>query len=88
MIRNRFASYQEKPLTQRNRFCKAKLPGSKWTAVHPEKGEKHFIVLDWLQYRPDEKPQRLEIEAVLTRRIYEIDFRELKDDWRWKMGWH
>lgn len=86
MIRNRFSSYGSRP--SRNRFAKAKLPGSKWTAVHPEKGEKHFIVLNWVQYRPEEKPERLEIEAVLTHKIYEIDYRELKDEWRWKIGWN
>ncbi|MEZ0369661.1 MAG: TIGR02450 family Trp-rich protein [Candidatus Sericytochromatia bacterium] len=85
MNRNRFA-YVSRPAG--NRFCKAKLLGSKWTAVHPQRDEKHFIVLDWVQYRPGEKPERLEIEAVCTHRIYEIDYRELKDDWRWSMGWH
>lgn len=71
-----------------NRFTKAKLPGSKWTACHPEHGEKHFVVLDWVQHRLGEKTTLIEIEAVMTHRIYEIDYRELKDQWRWKMGWH
>lgn len=71
-----------------NRFSKAKLPGSKWTAVHPKQREKHFLVLGWVQYRLDERPEKVEIESVLNRRIYEIDYRELKDASRWQMGWH
>ena len=33
----------------RNPVNRAKLPGSKWTAVRPENRERHFIVRDWVR---------------------------------------
>jgi len=72
---------------KRNTFSKAKLPGSKWTALEPVQGEKHFVVLGWVQYALEQKSETLELEAILTRKVYEIDYRQLKNAEKWKMGW-
>lgn len=76
---------------QKNRFSKAKLLGSKWTALPPQQARlgaqlKHFMVVGW--HDETANSPVLELEAVLTRRIYRLDYRELKDANRWKMGWH
>lgn len=71
-----------------NRFSKAKLKGSKWTSHSPRFKEKHFIVQDWAVYQPGEKTEMIEIEAVLTRRVYEINYKQLKNKELWQMGWH
>ena len=43
-----------------------KLPGSKWTAVHPVNREKHFLVLDWVRDTEGKPTESVEVEAVLT----------------------
>ena len=50
-----------------------KLPGSKWTAAHPQRKEKHFIVLDWERDESGERTDRVVIEVVYSgvrRRIH------------------
>lgn len=63
-----------------------KLLLSKWTAAHPQNHEKHFLVSELLC---DEEGGVLQIElqAVLTRRCEQIDWRQLQDEQRWLMGW-
>lgn len=63
-----------------------KLLLSKWTAVQPRQREKHFLVTELIR---DEHGQVLEVElqAVLSRRSQQIDWRELQDGARWRMGW-
>lgn len=73
---------------KQNHFSKKKLPGSKWTALDPQQREKHFWVLAWVQHQPEDPLETLELEAVLTRRRLELNYRELKDASRWRMGWH
>ena len=69
-----------------NRINPKKLLHSKWTAVAPVNREKHFMITD---VEVDEEGQVIgcEIEAVLSRRQMQIDWRELKDDARWLQGW-
>jgi tryptophan-rich hypothetical protein len=52
-----------------------KLLSSKWTAVTPIDKEKHFVVT------------RVEIEAVYSKRVCMIPWRELQDTQYWKRGW-
>ncbi|MBQ4812722.1 TIGR02450 family Trp-rich protein [Pseudoalteromonas luteoviolacea] len=63
-----------------------KLLNSKWTSVTPAHKEKHFIVtsVDF-----DEEGHVIEciIEAVMTHREQDINWRDLKDAKVWKMGW-
>lgn len=69
-----------------NRINPKKLLHSKWTAVAPVNQEKHFMITD---VEVDEEGLVIgcEIEAVLSKRQAQIDWRELKDDARWLQGW-
>lgn len=59
---------------------------SKWTALSPTGKQKHFIVTNVVR---DEENQIAfcELEAVINRKATVIDWRELKDDGCWAMGW-
>lgn len=63
-----------------------KLDRSKWTAVAPQNKEKHFIVTRVLR---DEQNRvcDVELEAVLTKRVKKIPWRDLKDASEWLHGW-
>ena len=63
-----------------------KLLLSKWTAARPQNREKHFLVSELLC---DEEGivLQIELQAVLTRRCEQIDWRQLQDEQRWLMGW-
>ena len=63
-----------------------KLLLSKWTAAHPQSHEKHFLVSELLC---DEEGivLQIELQAVLTRRCEQIDWRQLQDEQSWLMGW-
>jgi tryptophan-rich hypothetical protein len=70
------------------RVSPKKLLDSKWTATTPRDQDKHFVVVG-LEADPAD-PQRLlriELEAVLTRRRWTIEWRELNDALTWTRGW-
>jgi len=69
-----------------NRINRDKLPGSKWTAVHPRDREKHFLAVGVV---PGDggRGARVTLEAVYSGRRFELDWRELKVAARWRMGW-
>jgi tryptophan-rich hypothetical protein len=69
-----------------NRINPHKLQHSKWTAVHPRNREKHFLVTA-LNSDMEGHVQSCILEAVHSRRETEMDWRELKNDERWLMGW-
>jgi len=71
----------------RNPVNLKKLVGSKWTAVHPLDRQKHFIVLDWVRDEDGVPTEMVEIEAVLTRQVRTIHWRELGDSEVWHIGW-
>ncbi len=72
-----------------NRFNPRKLALSKWTAVRPVAGERHFLVVRVpAADAPPEQQGRVEIEAVLTRRREWIEHTSLRDAANWRMGWH
>ncbi|MEO8443525.1 MAG: TIGR02450 family Trp-rich protein [Gammaproteobacteria bacterium] len=64
----------------------AKLLLSKWTAVQPVRKEKHFIVTALIRDE-EEKIIGCYLEAVHSKKLYELDWRELKDSARWLQGW-
>ena len=72
--------------TTQQRLNPHKLLLSKWTAAHPVKREKHFLVSELFC---DEQGEVLaiELQAVLTRRSERIYWRELQNVERWKIGW-
>jgi len=63
-----------------------KLLLSKWTAVQPQQREKHFLVTELIR---DEEDNILgvELQAVLTQRSQQLDWRQLQDSERWLQGW-
>ncbi len=63
-----------------------KLLHSKWTAVKPVNKEKHWLVVDVI-CDDNDVPQRCMLEAVLSRRSMEKDWRVLKDGSLWRPGW-
>lgn len=69
-----------------NKFNPNKLLNSKWTAVSPKQKEKHFIVVD---VDRDEEGVVIscQLEAVMSKRAMDMDWRELKDKEMWLQGW-
>lgn len=63
-----------------------KLLHSKWTSTQPKNKELHFIVTKLIR---DENDTIIgcELEAVLTRKIYTIDWKCLKEAQQWRFGW-
>lgn len=69
-----------------NRINPEKLLLSKWTAVKPEDKERHFIVCRLLR-SDDQQITGCQLEAVINKRSYDIDWQQLRDSSRWIMGW-
>lgn len=69
-----------------NKINPKKLLNSKWTAVRPEKKEKHFIVSD-IELDEDGAVVSCCIEAVMSKRSTPIDWQDLKDENHWVHGW-
>jgi tryptophan-rich hypothetical protein len=63
-----------------------KLINSKWTRVSPLNKERHFIVTK-VEFNENSTINHCLIEAVITKRVEEINWSELKDDNAWKHGW-
>jgi tryptophan-rich hypothetical protein len=72
----------------KNLLSPKKLLLTKWTAVHPVKKQKHFLVSKViLPELPHEAIQQVEIEAVFSKEVRQIYWRELTDAGKWKQGW-
>ncbi len=69
-----------------NRINPEKLLLSKWTTLKPVNKERHFIVTRLLR-SDDEKIIACELEAVINKKSYEIDWQLLKESSNWVMGW-
>lgn len=63
-----------------------KLYNSKWTSTAPENREKHFIVIK-VVFNDDGIVELCIIEAVMSKRQMEIDWRELMNEDLWLQGW-
>jgi tryptophan-rich hypothetical protein len=71
-----------------NRISPKKLLLSKWTAVEPIAKQKHFLVSKViLPEPPNEVIEFVEMEAVYSKKITQIAWRDLKDSQRWLQGW-
>ncbi|TWE05494.1 tryptophan-rich hypothetical protein [Pseudomonas sp. AG1028] len=70
----------------KHRLTPRKLLLSKWTAARPQNREKHFLVTELFC---DEEGTVLEVElqAVLSKRVQRLDWRDLQDAERWLTGW-
>lgn len=63
-----------------------KLHHSKWTAARPRNKEKHFLVVKLLRDENDTVTE-VSLEAVHSGRVYNLVWKDLKDDDKWIMGW-
>lgn len=65
-----------------------KLLLSKWTAVTPHNKEKHFIVIKVIAPEsPLTQIDSIELEAIHSKRIFTLHWRELRDASQWLQGW-
>ena len=69
-----------------NQINPTKLLHSKWTAVRPENREKHFLVVD-VKFNEEGIVMSCLLEAIISKRICDIDWRDLKNSDNWKQGW-
>lgn len=69
-----------------NQINPEKLLLSKWTARQPQQREKHFLVTKLLRDEQERVTGCL-LEAVLSRRSEQIDWRQLRDPEHWLPGW-
>ena len=71
-----------------NALSPKKLLHTKWTALVPRDKEKHFLVTKVIEPLPPGSPVvSIEIEAVHSKRVRVIAWRELKDALQWRRGW-
>lgn len=74
--------------TKPRRLSPRKLLLSKWTALAPQRKEKHFLVTRVIEPELDSAPvEFVEIEAVHSRRSVIVRWRELTDPGLWHQGW-
>lgn len=69
-----------------NRLSPKKLLNSKWTAVQPQRKEKHFVITE-VEFDDDANVVRCLMQAVMTQREFEIDWQSLKQSNSWLAGW-
>jgi tryptophan-rich hypothetical protein len=65
-----------------------KLLLTKWTAVKPVAKQKHFLISRVIQPDlPTDPIEWVEIEAVFSKAVQHIRWRDLQDDCVWRQGW-
>ena len=65
-----------------------KLLLTKWTAVKPVSRNKHFLVSKVIEPElPEVAIEWVELEAVYSKAVTRIDWRELRDETLWRQGW-
>jgi tryptophan-rich hypothetical protein len=65
-----------------------KLLLTKWTAVKPVAKQKHFLVSRVIQPElPTDPIEMVEIEAVFSKTVQVIRWRDLQNDEVWRQGW-
>lgn len=69
-----------------NKVNSKKLLHSKWTAVNPANKEKHFLISE-VEFDEEGVVVLCCIEAVMSKRSKQIDWRDLKDEGVWVHGW-
>ena len=73
-----------------NKISPKKLLNTKWTATNPINKEKHFIVIEIVKSEDlDEQItyEFIEIEAIYSKSIYQIAWKDLRDSAKWRQGW-
>ena len=75
------------PNTSTRQISPKKLLLSKWTAVKPQHKEKHFIVCKVIQPdEPDAPVEFIELEAIYSKQLQIIPWRDLNDNVQWLQG--
>ena len=69
-----------------NTVSPKKLLNSKWTAIHPVNKEKHFLITE-VEFNEEGAVIHCLMEAVITRRSFPIQWRDLHDGSKWINGW-
>ncbi len=65
-----------------------KLLLTKWTAVRTVAKNKHFLVSQVIEPdAPQVKIEWIELEAVFSKTVTRIHWRELQDETLWRRGW-
>jgi hypothetical protein len=65
-----------------------KLLLSKWTAVAPVAKNKHFLVSKVIACEPPlQGVEAVELEAVFSKSVIRMDWRQLRDPAHWRQGW-
>ncbi len=65
-----------------------KLLLTKWTSVQPVSKNKHFLVSQVIKPEPpDEKVEWIDMEAVFSKQVTRIHWRQLQDETLWRRGW-
>lgn len=65
-----------------------KLLLTKWTAVKPVAKQKHFLISRVIQPdMPTDPIEQVEIEAVFSKAVQVIAWRDLQNDEVWRQGW-
>ena len=61
---------------------------TKWTAVQPIARNKHFLVLRVIETEPPELAiEWVELEAVHSKAVTRMHWRQLQDETLWRRGW-
>ena len=75
-------------LAPRNPLSPKKLLLTKWTAVTPKLKDKHFIVTKvHLPEPPATRIDVVELEAVRSKQVTLLHWRDLTDATQWRQGW-
>jgi len=65
-----------------------KLLLTKWTAVQPIAKNKHFLVSQVIEPElPELAIEWVELEAVYSKAVMRIHWRQLQDETLWRRGW-
>lgn len=69
-----------------NKISPKRLLHSKWTKTTVVNKEKHFMITD-VEFNDDNAVTRCVIQAVINKREYDINWRDLKNSDLWNIGW-
>ncbi len=69
-----------------NRVHPKKLLGSHWTSTQPHNKEKHFEIIK-VEFDDNQNVVDCIIQAVFTKNEYPINWRDLKNNELWLIGW-
>lgn len=76
------------PHARKNPLSPKKLLLTKWTAVKPRNREKHFVVTRVIELEPPSmRVEQIELEAIHSKQVSLLHWRELTEASLWRQGW-